>query len=88
MPAMTCPQCGSEMVNHERAGVSVAQCSSCEGLFLRRIDRGLLIEQENDWHASSGPSTQPIPRITAGMAAPTILLETHLSRSFVDELFG
>jgi Zn-finger nucleic acid-binding protein len=88
MPAMICPQCGSEMTTHERAGVSVAQCSSCEGLFLRRIDRGLLIEQENDWHLSSGPSTQPIPRITAGMAAPTIMLEVRQSRSFVDELFG
>jgi len=87
MPAMTCPQCGSEMVERQRAGVSVAQCSSCEGLFLRGVDRGLLIEQENDWHLASGPSTQPIPRITAGMAAPMIL-EMRESRSFVDELFG
>ena len=87
MPAMTCPQCGSEMVERQRAGVSVAQCSSCEGLFLRGVDRGLLIEQENDWHLASGPSTQPIPRITAGMAAP-MMLETRESRSFVDELFG
>jgi len=85
---MTCPQCGSEMANHERAGVTVAQCTSCEGVFLRRIDLGLLIEQENEWHLSSGPSTQPIPRITAGMAMPTVMLETRQSRSFVDELFG
>jgi uncharacterized protein len=88
MPAMTCPECGSEMVTHERAGVSVAQCSSCEGVFLRRIDLGLLIEQENEWHLSSGPSTQPIPRITPGMAMPAVMLETRSSRSFVDELFG
>lgn len=74
------------MLHHDRAGVSVAQCSSCEGIFLRRVDRGRLTEQENDWHLSSGPTTQPIPRIRAGMAAPTI--ETRQSRSFLDELFG
>ncbi|MEJ7628819.1 MAG: zf-TFIIB domain-containing protein [Nocardioidaceae bacterium] len=88
MPAMTCPQCASEMAPRERAGVSVAQCTSCAGLFLRRLDRGVLIEAENDWHLSSGPSTQPIPRITTGMAAPTMTLETPHARSFVDELFG
>jgi uncharacterized protein len=88
MPAMTCPQCGSEMVTHERAGVSVAQCSSCEGLFLRRIDRGLLIEQENDWHVTSGPTTQPIPRILPGMTAPPDYEPPKQARSYLDELFG
>lgn len=76
------------MVQRQRAGVSVAQCPSCDGLFLRRIDRGLLVEQENEWHLSSRPTTQPIPRITAGMSAPAVMLETRESRSFVDELFG
>jgi uncharacterized protein len=85
---MTCPQCGSEMLQQQRAGVPVTQCSSCEGIFLRRMDLGLLVEQEHDWHLSSGPTTQPIPRITAGMAAPTITLETRQSRSFLDTLFG
>lgn len=88
MAAMTCPECGSEMARREHAGVSVAQCTSCEGLFLRRLDRGLLIEQENDWHLSSGPATQPIPRITTATAAPTMMLETPHARSFVDALFG
>jgi Zn-finger nucleic acid-binding protein len=88
MAAMICPQCGSEMAQRERSGVSVAQCPGCEGLFLRGVDRGLLIELENDWHVSSGPSTQPIPRITAGMAAPTIVMQTHHARAFLDELFG
>lgn len=85
---MTCPQCGSEMAELERAEVAVAQCSTCEGLFLRRVDRGVLIEQENEWHLSSGPRTQPIPRITAGMAAPALMMETRKARSFLDELFG
>ncbi len=76
------------MVQRQRAGVSVAQCTSCEGIFLRRIDRGLLVELENEWHLSSGPTTQPIPRITAGMSTPAVMLETRESRSFVDELFG
>jgi Zn-finger nucleic acid-binding protein len=85
---MTCPQCGAEMTQRERAGVSLAQCPSCEGLFLRGVDRGMLIELENEWHVSSGPSTQPIPRITAGMAAPSMAMQTHEARAFLDELFG
>ncbi len=88
MPSMTCPQCGSEMLDQQRGNVSVAQCTSCEGLFLRAVDRGLLIERENEWHLSSGPSTQPLPRITQGMAMPTAMLGSHEARAFVDELFG
>ena len=45
---MTCPQCENEMKQYQRAGVTVAQCVACEGVFLRRADLGLMIEQEND----------------------------------------
>jgi uncharacterized protein len=88
MDAMTCPQCSSEMAERKRGGVTVVQCTSCEGLFLRRIDLGILIEQENDWHISSGPSTQPIPRIVPGMSAPPEYSATRQARSYLDELFG
>lgn len=85
---MSCPQCQSEMTSHRRGGVSVAQCTSCGGLFLRRTDLGLLIEEENEWHVSSGPSTQPIPRITPGMAPPPEDTSHTQSRSYIDVLFG
>jgi Zn-finger nucleic acid-binding protein len=85
---MTCPQCGSEMVTRSRAGVQVAKCTSCEGLFLARADLGLLIEQENEWHLSSGPTTQPIPRIVPGMTAPPEYTPAKQARSFIDELFS
>lgn len=85
--AYTCPQCGSPMESHQRGGVSVVQCTSCEGVFLARVDLGLLIEQENDWHLSTGPSTQPIPRIMPGMPTPDFSA-TKQSRSYLDELFG
>jgi len=75
------------MTQHERGGVTVAQCAGCEGLFLSAADRGLLIERENDWHVSSGPTTQPIPRITPDMAVPSIAT-TPEARAFIDELFG
>ena len=52
------------------------------------IDLGVLIEQENDWHVSSGPSTQPIPRIAPGMTPPPVYAATRQSRSYLDELFG
>lgn len=66
----------------------VAQCTSCEGLFLDRGDRGILIEQENDWHVSSGPRTQPMPRILPGMAPPPDYPGPKQARSYLDELFG
>jgi Zn-finger nucleic acid-binding protein len=88
MPAMTCPQCGDQMNERKRAGAIVAQCPTCSGLFLRAGDRGLLTELENDWHLSSGPTTQPIPRISQDMAAPAMAAATPSARSFVDELFG
>lgn len=85
---MTCPQCQSEMVTRSRGGVPVAQCASCEGIFLARIDLGLMIEQENEWHLSSGPTTQPIPRIVPGMEPPPATPPAKQARSYVDELFG
>lgn len=88
MDQMTCPQCGSEMATHERGGSTVAQCTSCDGIFLAGAERGHLVEREIDWHLSSGPSTQPIPRITADMTAPHQYAGAPPARSFLDELFG
>jgi TFIIB-like protein len=88
MPALTCPQCGTEMTETVRSGAAVGQCPRCQGLFLRGADRGLLIELENDWHLSSGPVTQPIPRITPGMAPPPAGAVRVAPRAFLDELFG
>ncbi|MGI8434476.1 MAG: zf-TFIIB domain-containing protein [Nocardioidaceae bacterium] len=89
MDPMTCPQCGEDMSTHQRGGISVAQCSSCEGIFVSRADLGLAIEQENEWHVSSGPTTQPIPRITPGMTPPPdYAVASKQVRSYLDELFG
>ena len=88
MEPMTCPQCQGEMKQQVRGGVGVAQCTSCEGIFLARADLGILIEQENEWHVASGPSTQPIPRITPGMSPPPEYSATRQPRSYIDELFG
>jgi Zn-finger nucleic acid-binding protein len=76
------------MVARNRGGVTVAQCTSCEGIFLARVDLGLLIEEENEWHVSSGPTTMPIPRIVPGMSAPPDFLPAKQARSYLDELFG
>lgn len=88
MDSMTCPQCGADMTPRERGGATVAQCTSCAGIYLARADLGLLIEQENDWHVSKGPRTQPIPRITPGMTAPHEYAVAKQPRSYLDELFG
>jgi hypothetical protein len=55
---------------------------------LARIDLGLLIEQENEWHVTSGPATQPIPRILPGMSPPPEYTAVKQPRSYIDELFG
>jgi uncharacterized protein len=88
MDSMTCPQDGGEMAPRERGGVTVMQCTTCQGLFIRYAALGQLIERENEWHVSSGPSTQPIPRIVPGMAAPPEYTPPRQARSYLDELFG
>jgi Zn-finger nucleic acid-binding protein len=76
------------MTQHRRGGVEVAQCGSCRGIFLDRTDLAALIEHENEWHLSSGPSTQPLPRITPDMAAPPAASTHPRRQSYIDELFG
>ncbi|HET7327209.1 MAG TPA: zf-TFIIB domain-containing protein [Nocardioidaceae bacterium] len=88
METMTCPKCQGEMAAHRRGGVDVAQCESCSGIFLDRVDRSTLIDNENDWHVSRGPQTQPLPRITESMPAPPPAPARPQFSSFVDGLFG
>jgi uncharacterized protein len=83
-----CPRCQGTMATKVRAGVSITQCNECEGIFLDRAELGMLIESENDWHRSSGPHTEPLPRITTDMTAPPAYSATVRARSFIDELFG
>lgn len=85
---MECPQCSGVMKVQERGGATVAQCANCGGIFLARVDLGLLVEQENEWHVSSGPATQPIPRILPDMSPPPDYAPAKQSRSYIDELFG
>lgn len=84
----TCPRCQGIMAAKVRGGVSIIQCRKCEGIFLDRSELGMLIEAENDWHRSSGPRTEPLPRITADMTAPPTYSATVRARSFLDDLFG
>jgi Zn-finger nucleic acid-binding protein len=66
--------------------VTVHQCTSCEGVFLERADLGSLIEAENDWHRDSGPTTMPLPRITADMTVPPP--SRPVTRAYIESLFG
>ena len=84
-----CPECQGQLVTHESHGsfadISVRQCESCQGVFLRRADLGALIEAETDWHAHRSSHTTPMPRITADMTAPPPAAPR--ARSFIDALF-
>ncbi len=82
---MTCPKCQGTMVSRQIGDAVVAKCSSCSGIFLERADVGSLSEAENDWHLSSGPITEPLPRITADMTAPPP--SRPKARSFLESLF-
>jgi Zn-finger nucleic acid-binding protein len=83
---MTCPQCQSTMSPHDLGDVTVHRCSSCRGIFLERADLGNLVEAENDWHRSSGPRTQPMPRISADMEVPPP--SRPGDESYIGTLFG
>jgi Zn-finger nucleic acid-binding protein len=86
MDEMTCPKCQSAMKTRSLGDVTVAQCSSCDGIFLDRADLGTLVEAENDWHRNSGPRTAPLPRITEDMDAPPPSRPT--SRAYIETLFN
>jgi uncharacterized protein len=83
---MTCPHCQNAMAPRHVGDVVVHQCGSCQGIFLERADLGALVEAENDWHRDSGPTTMPLPRITADMAVPPP--SRPVTRAFVETLFG
>jgi Zn-finger nucleic acid-binding protein len=85
MDEMTCPQCQGSMATRQIGDASVARCASCSGLFVARSEVGTLSELENDWHLSSGPRTEPLPRITEDMAAPPP--SRPKARSFLESLF-
>lgn len=75
------------MTTRSLGDVPVSQCSSCSGIFLERADLGSLVEAENDWHRnSSGPRTEPVPRITTDMTAPPP--SRPRTRSYIETLFS
>ena len=74
------------MVVRELALTRVSQCPAGHGVFLDRADMGSLVEAENDWHASTGPHTAPLPRITPGMQMPPAA--PPRARAWVETLFG
>jgi Zn-finger nucleic acid-binding protein len=86
MDEMTCPKCQGTMASRQIGDAIVAKCTSCSGIFLERADVGALSEAENDWHLSSGPMTEPLPRITADMTAPPP--SRPKARSYMESLFN
>lgn len=86
MDEMTCPKCQSAMATRTSGGVTVHQCPDCDGIFLERAELANLIDAEIDWHRGSGPTTQPLPRITADMVTPPPSRPT--ARAYVETLFG
>jgi uncharacterized protein len=84
---MTCPQCQSAMAPRFLGDVTVHQCSTCQGIFLQRVELGNLIEAENDWHRDTSHETQPLPRITPDMVVPPPP-SRPTSRSYIETLFS
>ncbi len=86
MDELTCPTCRSAMTARIAGGVSVHQCPQCEGIFLERAELGNLIDAETDWHQGTGPTTQPMPRITEDMVAPPPTPRAS-ARAWIETLF-
>jgi hypothetical protein len=83
---LTCPRCHDAMQALQVGEVEVIRCSSCSGIFLERGEVGMLSEAENDWHRGSTAHTEPVPRVTPGMAPPPP--SRPRARSFIETLFG
>lgn len=86
MEEMTCPKCHSGMSPRHLRDITIQQCSSCGGIFLDRADLGDLADAESDWHVHTGPTTRPLPRITADMTAPPP--SRPAARAFIETLFA
>ena len=54
MTGLMCPKCQSPMRSYERSGITVDQCTSCQGVFLDRGELERLVQAE-DVHYSGGP---------------------------------
>lgn len=60
MTALTCPKCQAEMRQYERSGITVDQCSACQGLFLDRGELERLMEAEAAYYGRQ-PTPPPPP---------------------------
>lgn len=85
METMTCPSCGTEMVERPAGQGQVHACPEGHGVFLSRSELGTLVEAETDWHRNAGQHTAPLPRITPDMTAPPTTAAR--SRAWVETLF-
>lgn len=54
MEALICPKCKSTMRSYERSGVTVDQCSNCQGIFLDRGELERLAQAEDTHYAGGG----------------------------------
>ena len=87
MEEMSCPKCDAALSERTVGTATVHRCPSCNGIFLERAELGNLTEAENDWYRDSGPTTQPLPRISADMTAPPPAVAPAV-RSYLELLFG
>lgn len=56
MNEMTCPKCHAPMRSYERNGVTIDQCSSCQGIFLDRGEFERLAQAEDVHYGRGAPA--------------------------------
>lgn len=61
MTELTCPKCQSVMRSYERSGVTVDQCTGCNGIFLDRGELERLVAAE-DTHYGAPAGQYPSGR--------------------------
>lgn len=61
MTSLMCPKCQAEMRQYERSGITVDQCSSCQGLFLDRGELERLMEAETAYYGRPAAAAAPAP---------------------------
>ena len=67
---MTCPSCGGELVELDRAGVRVDACRRCRGVWLDRGELDRIVEQERRVVGAVDDDEQDFVREMTGHGKP------------------
>ena len=82
---MTCPACGGQLVEVERAGVRIDACRQCRGVWLDRGELDRILERERKVVAGADDDDESFLREMTGRSKPKE--EYGLDRKSAERLY-